>query len=122
MQTSVDFKKVGERIRRAREEQNLTQADLGAMCQCTNNHLSHLETGQAKPSITMLLKLSNALGKDLNYFILDTPYVTPSCVIDTEIAEKLSKCDPITLNVVNQAIDLLLQQQKSLAEKYLETE
>lgn len=122
MQTSVDFKKVGERIRRAREAKKLTQADLGAMCQCTNNHLSHLETGQAKPSITMLLRLSNALGKDLNYFILDTPYVTPSCVINTEIAEKLSKCDPITLNIINQAIDLLLEQQNSLTKKFLESE
>lgn len=118
MQTVVDFKKVGERIRCAREEQHLTQADLAAKCGCTNNHVSHLETGQSKPSLTMLLRLSNALGKDLNYFILDTPYVAPECVIDSEISGKLRQCDPVTLVAVNQAIDLLLEQQKTFVAKY----
>lgn len=122
MQTVVDFKKVGERIRRAREDQHLTQADLGALCGCTNNHLSHLETGQSKPSLTMLLRLSNALGKDLNYFILDTPYVAPGCVINSEIAEKLSLCDSSTLVAINGILDILLSQQKELFLKYTQGE
>lgn len=113
MQTTVNFVKVGERIRIAREEQHLTQAELGHKCGCTNNHLSHLETGQSKPSITMLLRLSNALGKDLNYFILDTPYVMPTCVINTEIARKLEQCSAMTLNTVNGILDVLLAQQSA---------
>jgi len=118
MQNIVDYKKVGERIRGAREERHLTQAELAAKCGCTNNHVSHLETGQSKPSLTMLLRLSNALGKDLNYFILDTPYVAPECVIDSEISRKLRQCDPATLVAVNQMIDILLEQQKTLIAKY----
>lgn len=118
MQSTINFKKVGKRIRNAREEKHLTQADLGALCECTNNHLSHMETGQSKPSLTMLLRLSNALGKDLNYFILDTPYVSPSCVINTEIAEKLNRCDSSTLVAVNEIIDILLKQQNELTAKY----
>ncbi len=108
MQEVVDYKKVGERIRQAREEKKLTQAELGFRCGCSNNHLSHLETGQSKPSLTMLLRISNALEKDLNYFILDTPYVARACIIDSEISEKLEKCSPHTLNAVNQIIDILL--------------
>ena len=118
MQSVIDFKRVGERIRKAREDKHMTQAELGALCECTNNHLSHLETGQSKPSLTMLLRLSNALGKDLNYFILDTPYVSPDCVINTEIAAKLNCCDPSTLGAVNTIIDALIKQQNELAAKY----
>lgn len=114
MQTEVNFKKVGERIRAAREAKRLTQAELGELCGCSNNHLSHLETGQSKPSLTMLLRLSNALEKDLNYFILDTPYVAPEAVINSEIADKLALCDTTLLVTINAMIDLLLNQQKQL--------
>ncbi|MDO4173662.1 MAG: helix-turn-helix transcriptional regulator [Eubacteriales bacterium] len=119
MQRVIDFKKVGKRIKTAREQKHFTQEQLGALCKCTNNHLSHLETGQSKPSLEMLLQLSNALDKDLNYFVLDTPYIAPNCVIDMEIAPKLHQCDASTLVAVNEVIDILLKQQRDLSNKYM---
>ena len=119
MQIEVDYKRVGDRIRAAREEKNYTQSQLGALCGCSNNHLSHLETGLSKPSLTMLLRLSHALDKDLNYFILDTTYAVPNYVINAEIAEKLNRCDSSTLVVVSDMIDLLLKQQEVLKTKFL---
>ena len=71
----IDFTKIGQRIKTARNEKGINQADLGSLIGCSNNHVSHVEVGQTKVSLSMLLKLSLILEKDFDYFLLDTPYV-----------------------------------------------
>ena len=74
--------------------------------------MSHIETGQTKVSLSLLLKLAYALDMDLNFFLMDTPYVEKDRMIDSEIASKLSQCSPSTLLSVNKIIDILLEQQE----------
>ena len=74
--------------------------------------MSHIETGQTKVSLSLLLKLAYALDMDLNFFLMDTPYVEKDRMIDSEIANKLSQCSPSTLLSVNKIIDVLLEQQE----------
>lgn len=112
----VDYAKIGQRIRRMRLEKGLTQADLSDMVNCSNNHLSHIETAQCKVSLGMLLKLSYALEVSLDYFLLDTPFAQPEVIINNDIADKLSKCSPATLVAVSRMIDTLLEQQDALTE------
>lgn len=109
----VDFKKVGARIRKLRNEKGLTQEQLSEKIGCSNNHMSHVETAQNKVSLTLLLRLSYALEVSLDYFLLDTPYARPEAIIDYEIAQKLAQCSPTTLIAVNRMIDTLLEQQKA---------
>lgn len=110
----VDFQKIGTRIRKLRTEKGLTQEQLGEQIGCSNNHLSHVETGTNKVSLTLLLRLSYALEVSLDYFLLDTPFARPEAVIDFEISPKLKQCSPSTLIAVNQMLDTLLDQQKRL--------
>ncbi len=111
MQPEIDYTKIGQRIKSARLEKGLNQSDLGAMVGCSNNHMSHVEIGQTKVSLAMLMKLSVVLEKDFDYFLLDTPYVRQDRLIDSEILEKLKKCNPTTLLSVSKIIDVLLEQQ-----------
>lgn len=117
MQPELDYIKIGQRIKMARIEKGLTQADLGAMVGCSNNHMSHVEVGQTKISLTMLLKVAYALEKTLDYFLLDTPYASSNSIINTEIASKLSQCTSSTLVTVNKIIDVLLEQQNTFPAK-----
>ncbi len=96
----------------ARINKGYTQAELGEIIGCSNNHMSHIETGQTKVSLSLLLKLVYALDTDLNFFLMDTPYVEKDSIIDSEIADKLSLCSPSTLLSVNKIIDILLEQQE----------
>ena len=73
-QPEIDYVKIGQRIRAARLEKGYSQADLGALVGCSNNHMSHVEVGQTKVSLAMLLKLAFVLEKNFDYFLLDTPY------------------------------------------------
>ena len=103
-----DSVKIGQRIRAARLEKGYSQADLGALVGCSNNHMSHVEVGQTKVSLAMLLKLAFVLEKNFDYFLLDTPYAKCDSIIDDEIATKLKKCNVTTLITVGKLIDVLL--------------
>ena len=111
MQPEIDYIKIGQRIKNARLEKGYSQADLGALVGCSNNHMSHVETGQTKLSLPMLLKLSLVLEKNFDYFLLDTPYAKCDSVIDNDIAPKLYRCSSATLVTLNKIIDALLEQQ-----------
>ena len=89
MQPEIDYIKIGQRIKAARQEKGYSQADLGALVGCSNNHMSHVEVGQTKVSLAMLLKLAFVLEKNFDYFLLDTPYAKCDSIIDDEIAAKL---------------------------------
>lgn len=110
-QPEIDYVKIGQRIRAARLEKGYSQADLGALVGCSNNHMSHVEVGQTKVSLAMLLKLSIVLDKNFDYFLLDTPYAKCESIIDAEIARKLQACNATTLITLNKIIDALLEQQ-----------
>ena len=107
----IDYKKIGMRIRAARLEKGYSQADLGALVGCSNNHMSHVEVGQTKVSLPMLLKIGYVLDKDIDFFISDTPYAKCDYIINSEISDKLRKCSAGTLITVNRILDALLDQQ-----------
>ena len=93
LQPELDYEKVGQRIKAARMEKNLNQADLGALVGCSNNHISHVEIGQTKVSLPLLLKIATSLD------------------INTELAEKLNQCNTTTLITISKIIDALIEQQ-----------
>lgn len=111
-QPEIDYVKIGQRIKAARLEKGYSQADLGALVGCSNNHMSHVEVGQTKVSLAMLLKLSLVLEKNFDFFLLDTPYAKCDSIINTEIAAKLKQCNVTTLITISKMIDVLLEQQE----------
>ena len=74
--------------------------------------MSHIETGQTKVSLTMLLEISSQLEKDLNYFLMDTPFISKETMINSSISSKLDRCDHDTLLVLNGILDVLLESQE----------
>ena len=120
MNITVDYKKIGQRIKQARMEKGLNQSDLGELLGCSNNHVCHVEIGQTKVSLAMLMKLSVVLDKDFNYFLFDTPYTRKENIINDEISEKLNRCSPATLVSISKIIDIMLEQEKMQVSEYPE--
>lgn len=120
-QPEIDYVKIGQRIRAARLEKGYSQADLGALVGCSNNHMSHVEVGQTKVSLAMLLKLAFVLEKNFDYFLLDTPYAKCDSIIDNEIAAKTEKSVNVTtLITVGKLIDVLIDQQEMIKKAELD--
>lgn len=114
LQPEIDYVKIGQRIKSARLEHGYSQADLGALVGCSNNHMSHVEVRQTKVSLPMLLKLAYVLDKNFDYFLLDTPYAKCESIINSEISNKLNQCSATTLITVSRILDALIEQQDML--------
>jgi transcriptional regulator with XRE-family HTH domain len=61
---------LGERVRAARKELGLSQAQLAGE-ELTKGFISQLESGQVRPSIRSLQLMAGRLGKPLDYFLAD---------------------------------------------------
>ncbi len=113
----VDYERIGQRIRNLRVSKGMTQAELSEIINCSNNHLSHIETAYCKVSLNILLKIAYALEVSLDYFLLDTPFARPESIINFEISKKLNQCSSATLVAVNKSIDILLELQQQYTEE-----
>ncbi|OUN67567.1 hypothetical protein B5G12_13865 [Faecalibacterium sp. An58] len=112
---AVNYARIGKRVKLARVEKDLTQAGLARLVGCTNNYISHIEVAQTRVSLGVLMQIAKVLEKDLDFFLLDTPYVSRAKRIDLEIADKLNKCDPPMLLAVSKILDALLDCQHTLS-------
>lgn len=63
---------LGVRLRAARREAGLTQAQV-AGAELTKGFISQVESGQVRPSIRSLQVIANRLGRPLDYFLGDEP-------------------------------------------------
>lgn len=55
-----------EQIIRARKEQNISQAELAGRIGTQKSNISRLESGNYNPTLDMLIKIAQALGKNLS--------------------------------------------------------
>lgn len=55
-----------QQIIAARKEQNITQAELAKRVGTQKSNISRLESGNYNPTLDLLTKISEALGKSLN--------------------------------------------------------
>ena len=62
---SPTSRQMGQRIRRLREEQGLSQAALAAKAKITREYVNKLEAGRYDPTLGVVQRLAKALGVSL---------------------------------------------------------
>ena len=80
----INFKAIGQRIKHIRKENNLTQEKLAEMLSISTEHLSRIETGSYRPSLSLIEKISdifkieeqfimfgNGLNEETNKYLYD---------------------------------------------------
>lgn len=68
------YQRLGDRIRRVREDTGLSQEDVGRQLGMTSTGYGHYERGAREISLEQLARLSTVLGKPVEYLLaLDTP-------------------------------------------------
>lgn len=58
----MDYYAIGQRIRKIRKAQGLSQEQLAERVQISVTHMSHIETGNTKLSLQVLVDLAMTLG------------------------------------------------------------
>jgi transcriptional regulator with XRE-family HTH domain len=69
MNDSELAKSLGARIRKLREERNVSQQDLAAMCNFDKSNMARVESGRTNPTFLTLYKISIALKVSLSHLL-----------------------------------------------------
>ena len=83
-----DLKAIGRRIATVRREMNLSQKDLAAKINISNNHLSNIETGKSAPGFATFLDICTILNADVTYIIGGDIYPSPDDTTITRFKRK----------------------------------
>lgn len=68
----LDYKAIGKRIKIARIKADLTQEKLAEIIDISPTHLSNIETGTTRVSLTVIVSLANALSVTADDLLCDS--------------------------------------------------
>ena len=88
----LEYKKIGTRIRTFRKEQGLSQEELSEKIDISLTHMSHIETGSTKLSLTVLVSIAEALNVHTDELLYDYPDF--SDIANNDLFSLLEKCTP----------------------------
>lgn len=87
----MDYYKIGQRIRKFRKAHGLSQEELAEQINISTTHMSHIETGNTKLSLPVLVDIAQALEVTSDDLLTDRFPATKNTVMD-EIAAVLESC------------------------------
>lgn len=109
----MDYYKIGQRIRKIRKAKGLSQEALAEKVDISVTHMSHIETGNTKLSLPVLVDIAHILEVRTDDLLCDHPADSSACL--DEIAAILEHCTAAQA----QAITDLVKSAKLTMDKYL---
>lgn len=94
-----NYKLIGQRIKVQREKRNMTQERLSEQSGFSPTHISNLENGWTKPSVSSLVRIANALSVSADTLLCDS-LVRSEPVFDAQLMGELSDCTPWESGVI----------------------
>ena len=98
----MDYVKLGIQVKSARTKKGITQAKLAEMTGYSVQHISHVETGNTKLSVELLVELANALNVSLDQLLKDSLKNNKHGSIVLEIEVKSPKEEQLIVNVIKE--------------------
>lgn len=92
----MDYYKIGQRIRKIRKAHALSQEELAEKVNISTTHMSHIETGNTKLSLPVLVDIAGALQVRTDELLNDDT----ACTAMEDIAAVLAHCDPRQAKVI----------------------
>lgn len=78
----IDYKVIGKRIKELRKEKGYTQEVLAEIAELSVDHISHIETGNTKMSLNVLVKIANAFRVPTDKLLYDSLYQSKELLTD----------------------------------------
>lgn len=110
----MDYYAIGQRIRKIRKARNLSQEQLSEMVGISVTHMSHIETGNTKLSLPVLVDLANALEVRTDDLLYDKVTAERSTATEA-IVQLLETCTTQQLRVIE---DLVKAAKASLSQHF----
>ena len=95
----LDYKAIGKRIKIARIKADLTQERLAEMIELSPTHMSNIETGTTRVSLTTIVSLANALSVTVDDLLCDN-VIKAKAQFEKDIASILADCDEYEIRII----------------------
>lgn len=99
----MDYYQIGQNIRRFRKKQGLTQEQLAEKINISVPHMSHIETGNTKLSLPVLVDLSAALQVSTDDLLLEEVAVSRTTKYGG-ILSVLEQCSDVELKILTDVV------------------
>ena len=94
----MDYFKIGEKIRKYRKAKGFSQEVLAEKVGISITHMSHIETGNTKLSLPVLVALANVLEIQADDLLSDHP--SGRTIAISELEQILDTCSDMQIRVI----------------------
>lgn len=95
----MNYYEIGQRIRKFRKAYNLSQEELAEKIGISTTHMSHIETGNTKLSLTVFVDIANALSVQTDELLHDITEQNKT-PLKQEFIELLNSCSSQELSII----------------------
>jgi HTH-type transcriptional regulator, cell division transcriptional repressor len=96
---TLDYKKIGMRIKETRLGREVSQEKLAESIGMSKEHISHIECGTTKLSLPTLLKICNALETTPDLLLIDSVYKSKEYLRD-DFARIINDCSELDMRLI----------------------
>lgn len=99
----MNYYEIGQRIRKLRKAQGLSQEQLAEQISISTTHMSHIETGNTKLSLPVLVELAATLHVMTDELLFNSCSNQKQLALD-EIRDVLDACSPKQAKIISEII------------------
>ena len=99
----MDYYKIGQQIRKIRKAHGYSQEELAERVNISTTHMSHIETGNTKLSLPVLVDLANVLEVRTDDLLYGNSVATTGKAYE-EISAVLDLCTPQEAKVIAEVV------------------
>lgn len=108
----LNYKAIGKRIKIARINAEITQEQLSEKANLSPSHMSNIETGTTKVSLSMMIGIANALGVTLDDLLCDS-IANARPQFEKDIQQILDSCNAYEIRIVKDVMAATLESLRS---------
>lgn len=99
----MDYYKIGQKIRKYRKAHHLSQEELAEKVEISVTHMSHIETGNTKLSLPVLVALATALEVSTDELLFAKNAINKTAFMN-EITQILENCSTQQIKIMRDII------------------
>lgn len=102
----LDYKAIGKRIKIARIKADMTQEQLSEKAEISPTHMSNIETGTTKVSLTTMVALTNALNVTMDDLLCDS-VIHAKAQFEHDLSDLLADCNEYEIRIMKDVMETL---------------
>ena len=95
----LDYKAIGKRVKIARIKADMAQDYLANQVGISAAHMSNIETGKTRVSLTVIVNIANALAISMDDLLCDNVIKT-KVQFEKDLAEIVDDCDDYEIRII----------------------